>query len=287
MLAVSGEVVADSYVVVLKSGADVSASTGLAGRHGASLRKTFRAGLKGFSFSGSALAARRIAADPAVAYVQPNMVHRASATQSPATWGLDRIDQRNLPLNNSYTYPNTGRRGARRTSSTPASGSRTASSAGGPAPASTPSTAARPTTATATARTSRAPSAAPRTAWPRASSWSRVRVLDCEGSGTTAQVIAGIDWVTAERPVKPAVANMSLGGGADTALDNAVQGVDRRRRHLRHRGRQRHPGHLAPTPATTRPARVPEAITVGATTAPTPAPSSPTAAPASTSSRPA
>jgi subtilisin family serine protease len=46
-------------------------------------------------------------------------------------------------------------------------------------------------------------------------------VLNCQGSGTTAQVVAGIDWVTANAR-KPAVANMSLGGGADTALDNAV-----------------------------------------------------------------
>jgi subtilisin family serine protease len=49
-----------------------------------------------------------------------------------------------------------------------------------------------------------------------------VRVLDCAGSGTTAQVVAGIDWVTANA-VKPAVANMSLGGGADAAIDEAVQ----------------------------------------------------------------
>ncbi|KJK41951.1 S8 family serine peptidase, partial [Streptomyces sp. NRRL F-4428] len=49
-----------------------------------------------------------------------------------------------------------------------------------------------------------------------------VRVLDNSGFGTTAQVVAGIDWVT-RNAVKPAVANMSLGGGADTALDTAVR----------------------------------------------------------------
>jgi aqualysin 1 len=49
-----------------------------------------------------------------------------------------------------------------------------------------------------------------------------VRVLDCNGSGTTSGVIAGVDWVT-EQPVKPAVANMSLGGGASTSLDAAVR----------------------------------------------------------------
>src|SRR5205085_7613575 len=48
-----------------------------------------------------------------------------------------------------------------------------------------------------------------------------VRVLDCSGSGSTSGVIAGVDWVTANH-ASPAVANMSLGGGASTALDNAV-----------------------------------------------------------------
>ncbi|MEU9300926.1 S8 family serine peptidase [Streptomyces sp. NPDC048269] len=49
-----------------------------------------------------------------------------------------------------------------------------------------------------------------------------VRVLDCQGSATASGVIAGIDWVTAHA-VRPAVVNMSLGGAANTALDNAVR----------------------------------------------------------------
>ena len=48
-----------------------------------------------------------------------------------------------------------------------------------------------------------------------------VRVLDCAGSGSNSGVIAGVDWVRTNA-VKPAVANMSLGGGASTALDSAV-----------------------------------------------------------------
>ncbi len=87
-----------------------------------------------------------------------------------------------------------------------------------------------------------------------------VRVLDNNGSGTTAQVVAGIDWVT-RNAVKPAVANMSLGGGADSALDTAVRnsiasgityGVAA--------------GNESTNASTKSPARVTEAITVGATT---------------------
>src|SRR5690606_24220520 len=48
-----------------------------------------------------------------------------------------------------------------------------------------------------------------------------VRVLNCAGNGTTAQVVAGVNWVTANA-VRPAVANMSLGGAANTSIDNAV-----------------------------------------------------------------
>ena len=51
-----------------------------------------------------------------------------------------------------------------------------------------------------------------------------VRVLNCQGSGTNAQVIQGVDWVTGDHLAgQPAVANMSLGGGASLALDTAIQ----------------------------------------------------------------
>ena len=49
-----------------------------------------------------------------------------------------------------------------------------------------------------------------------------VKVLGCGGSGSTSGVIKGVDWVT-QNAVKPAIANMSLGGGVSTALDNAVK----------------------------------------------------------------
>jgi subtilisin family serine protease len=170
----------------------------------------------------TAAQARRMAADPAVAYVQPDVVHRATDTQAnPPSYGLDRVDQRNRPLDNSYTYPRTaadvrayivdtgirlshGDFGGRATSGFDAvdggaaddcngHGTHVAGTVGG-------------------------------TSYGLAKSVQlvAVRVLDCQGRGTTAQVVAGIDWVTANA-ARPAVANMSLGGGADTALDNAVR----------------------------------------------------------------
>ncbi len=51
-----------------------------------------------------------------------------------------------------------------------------------------------------------------------------VRVLDDNGSGTTEQVVAGIDWVAANHS-GPSVANMSLGGPADDVLDQATSGA--------------------------------------------------------------
>ncbi|MFC7244024.1 S8 family peptidase [Catellatospora aurea] len=265
VLAVTGDVVADSYVVVLKPGADVSAAPALAGRHGASLRKTFRAGLKGFSFSGSALAARRIAADPAVALVQPNMIHRASATQSPATWGIDRIDQRNLPLSNSYTYSNTASSvrayiidtgirfahsefGGRAVSGFDAIDGGTADDANGHG-THVAGTVGGTTYGVAKGVTLVA-----------------VRVLDAEGSGTTEQVVAGIDWVTADHdPGEPAVANMSLGGGADTVLDNAVKASIADGVTYAIAAGNGILGIFAANACNYSPARVPEAITVSAT----------------------
>jgi subtilisin family serine protease len=166
--------------------------------------------------------ARRMAADPAVSYVQPNVVHRVSDTQTnPPSYGLDRIDQRSRPLDSAYTYNVTGAgvrayiidTGIRTTHGD--FGGRAASGFdaidGGPAD----DCHGHGTHVAGTVGGSSYGVA-------KGVTLVAVRVLNCDGSGTTAQVVAGIDWVTANA-VRPAVANMSLGGGADTALDNAVR----------------------------------------------------------------
>jgi len=225
VVAVPGaEVVPDSYVVVLKPARTAvdRQVRALAGKHAATVRMTWSHALRGFAATMSAAQARRMAADPAVALVQPEVIHRASATQTnPPSYGLDRIDQRNRPLNSAYTYNtsatnvrayiiDTGIRtthtdfGGRAVSGFDAIDGGTADDCNGHG--------------THVAGT--VGGAAYGVA--KGAQLVAVRVLNCDGSGTTAQVVAGIDWVTANR-VLPAVANMSLGGGADTVLDAAVR----------------------------------------------------------------
>ena len=171
------------YIVVLKPNAARSAVEAgsqrplvspLAGEiaraHDGGLEQVFQYALKGFAVELTEKQAARLADDARVDYVEPDQVIQADATQSPATWGLDRIDQRDLPLSNSYTYNQTGR-ASTPTSSTPGCSRPIRSSPAASATASprSPTVEARPT-ATATAPTSPARSAARPTAspsWPR------------------------------------------------------------------------------------------------------------------------
>ena len=267
LVAVPGaEVVPDSYIVVLKPARDAVAGQvrALAGKHSARVAATYSHALRGFAGTMTAAQARRMAADPAVAYVQPDVVHRASETQAnPPSYGLDRIDQRNRPLDNSYTYArtaadvrayiiDTGIRtthtdfGGRAVSGFDAvdggaaddcngHGTHVAGTVGGAAHGVAKSV-----------------------------QLVAVRVLNCQGSGTTAQVIAGIDWVTANA-AKPAVANMSLGGGADTALDNAVRNSIGSGVSYAIAAGNGLLGLIALDACTQSPARVAEALTVSAT----------------------
>ncbi|WP_333918539.1 S8 family peptidase [Vibrio crassostreae] len=87
-----------------------------------------------------------------------------------------------------------------------------------------------------------------------------VRVLSCSGSGTTSGVISGVDWV-AQNASGPSVANMSLGGGQSTALDSAVQGAIQSGVSFMLAA-----GNSNADACNTSPARVPSGVTVGSTT---------------------
>ncbi|GGM51644.1 serine protease [Longimycelium tulufanense] len=217
----------DSYIVVFKDRLSTqvldSTVSALAGKHGGTVKHTYRNALSGFAAKMSEREARRLAADPRVAFVEQDQeVHTMDVQNNPPSWGLDRIDQRNLPLDSKYEYATKAGNvntyvidtGIRTTHSDfggrarhgrdtvdndndatdcHGHGTHVAGTVGGAAHGVAKSV----------------------TLW-------AVRVLDCRGSGSYSGVIAGIDWVTANAR-KPAVANMSLGGPASSAVDNAVR----------------------------------------------------------------
>jgi subtilisin family serine protease len=201
-----------------------------------------------------------LAADPRVAYVQENGVVQLDATQANPPWGLDRIDQLALPLNNSYTYNvdgtgvtafiiDTGIRASHQnfggrvgqgfTSINDGQGTNDCQGHG---------THVAGTVGAATYGVAKNVTLIP------------VRVLNCQGSGTDAGVIAGVDWVRNNHS-GPSVANMSLGGGASPTLDTAI-------RNLVTAGVTTvvAAGNEDQNACNVSPAREPLAITVGATT---------------------
>jgi subtilisin family serine protease len=177
--------------------------------------------INGFSAEMSEDDALALADDPRVAYVEEDTQMEIVTTQSPVTWGLDRIDETALPLSNSYTYTTTGSgvnayvidTGIRITHTQFGGRASVAFDAIGDGRNGIDCNG-HGTHVSGTIGGSTYGVA-------KAVRLFAVRVLNCSGSGTTSGVIAGVDWVTGHR-VRPAVANMSLGGGASTSLDTAV-----------------------------------------------------------------
>jgi subtilisin family serine protease len=231
-------------------------------RFGAKVSHVYSHALKGYAATIGDGGPSAIAGDPRVRRVEPDGVATASATvQSGATWGLDRIDQRGLPLSTTYTTQSTNGRGvkayiidtgiffAHRDFGGRATSGYDAVDGGPADDCNGHGTHVAGTTGGATWGVAKAVSLV------------AVRVLDCGGNGFWSGVIAGIDWVTGDHaPGQPAVANMSLSGGKSASLDDAV-----RRSIADGVSYSVAAGNDNLDACTASPARVAEAMTVGAT----------------------
>ncbi len=257
------DVIPGRFIVTLRDGASPAA---VANDHGVSPDYVYSAALNGFAGAMSDAARSGLLRDARVSRVEPDGIARASTTQSGATWGLDRIDQRALPLSGTFTYTNTGSGvtsyiidtgidyghaefGGRATFGYDAfaggngddcngHGTHVAGTVGG----STYGVA-------------------------KAVALKAVRVLDCGGSGTWSGVIAGVDWVVSHHAAgTPASSNMSLGGGANTSVDDAVKRMIADGVASAVAAGNGNAGGVAQDACKYSPARVPEAMTIGATT---------------------
>jgi aqualysin 1 len=183
--------------------------------------QVFAHAINGFSATMTEHEAIALSEDPRVAFVEEDQIMEAVVTQSNPPWGLDRIGQRDLPLNGAYGYTTTGAgvhayiidTGIRSThtqfTGRMGNGATFINDGRGTADCNGHGTHVAGTVGGTTYGVA------------KGVTLHAVRVLSCSGSGSTSGVISGVNWVTQNR-INPAVANMSLGGGISTALDTAV-----------------------------------------------------------------
>ncbi len=257
----SANAIPGSYIVVLKdqhSQAETrAANQKLASSYEVKVRKQYDAAIKGFSATMSEDQAKKLAKDSRVAFVQQNQ--KITVSQDDPPWGHDRSDQRDLPLDKKYEAATTAENVNVYVIDTGIYAAH--KDFGDRAAVGTDTVGDGQNGVDCMGHGSHVAGTIAGTTYGLAKGAKvfGVRVLDCKGSGSTESVVAGIDWVT-KNAKKPAVANMSLGGGADDALDAAVKAsVDSGVTYAVAAGNE------SADACEGSPAKEPSAITVGAT----------------------
>lgn len=263
----SANKIENSYIVVLNN--DVIGEQGtfsiapyvaseLTASYNGKLKHIYQNAINGFAVDMTPEQAEALSMDFRVAYVEEDGLMTADATQSNPPWGLDRIDQRNRPVNAIYTFNFTGAgvfayvidTGIRTTHTQ--FGGRAANVfdafGGSGADCNGHGTHVSGTIGGSTYGVA------------KSVNLRGVRVLDCNGSGSTSGVIAGVDFVRLNHS-NPAVANMSLGGGISTSLDTAVNNLSNSGVAIAVAA-----GNSNANACNSSPARAANAITVGSTT---------------------